>query len=157
MSGPRWLDEREDRAWRTYTRMRVQLQARLNRDLSRRCGLSEPEYAVLVHLSESAEGRLRPYQLCEAMQWDKSRLSHQLTRMARRGLVMRQECPDDARGAVVVLTPAGRSAIEAAAPSHVDDVRRYFIDALDTGQLEALANIADAVLAALDADPGPDA
>ncbi|GGI08264.1 MarR family winged helix-turn-helix transcriptional regulator [Egicoccus halophilus] len=146
---PRWLDEREAHAWRSYTRMRVQLQARLAQALQRRSGLSEPDYDVLVHLSEAPDARLRPFQLGQALQWEKSRLSHQLTRMARRGLVARHDCDTDGRGAYVVLTPAGLAAIEAAAPAHVDDVRRHLVDALTPQQLEALADIADTVLANL--------
>jgi DNA-binding MarR family transcriptional regulator len=146
---PRWLDPQEARAWRGYTRMRVQLQARLDRALAHHSGLSDPDYGILVHLSEAPDGRLRPYQLAEGLQWEKSRLSHQLTRMAGRGLVTREECPTDARGAFVVLTAAGRGAIEAAAPAHVEDVRRFLIDVLDPGQLEALADIAETVLAHL--------
>jgi DNA-binding MarR family transcriptional regulator len=152
-TSPLWLDPQEARAWRGYTRMRVQLQARLDRDLGRHSGLSDPDYGILVHLSEAPDGRLRPYQLAEALQWEKSRLSHQLTRMARRGLVVREECPTDARGAFVVLTSAGRDAIEAAAPAHVEDVRRYLIDVLDPRQLAALADIAETVLAHLEDDP----
>jgi DNA-binding MarR family transcriptional regulator len=151
MTSPRWLDPLEARAWRGYTQMHVQVQARLDRDLARHSGLSDADYGILVHLSEAPEGRLRPYQLCEALQWEKSRLSHQLTRMAKRGLVTREECPTDARGAFVVLMPEGRAAIEAAAPAHVEDVRRYLIDVLDRQQLEALADIAETVLARLEA------
>jgi DNA-binding MarR family transcriptional regulator len=153
MTTPRWLTPREAHAWRGYTRMRVRLQARLDRALARHSGLSDPDYGILVHLSETPDGRLRPYQLCETMQWEQSRLSHQLTRMAKRGLVTREACPTDARGAFVVLTPAGRAAIEAAAPAHVEDVRHYLIDVLAPEQLDALADIAETVLAHLDDEP----
>jgi DNA-binding MarR family transcriptional regulator len=153
MTTPRWLTPPEARAWRAYTRMRVRLQAQLDRDLARHSGLSDPDYGILVHLSEAPDGRLRPYQLSEALQWEKSRLSHQLTRMTRRGLLSREECPTDARGAFVVLTAAGRAAIEAAAPAHVEDVRRYLVDVLDPQQLDALADIAETVLAHLDGKP----
>jgi DNA-binding MarR family transcriptional regulator len=152
MTTPRWLTPQEARAWRGYTRMRVQLQARLDRALARHSGLSDPDYGILVHLSEAPDGRLRPYQLCETLQWEKSRLSHQLTRMAKRGLVAREDCPTDARGAFVVLTPAGRAAIEAAAPAHVEDVRHHLIDVLAPEQLEALADIAETVVAHLEAE-----
>lgn len=149
----RWLDAREARAWRAYTRMRVQLQARLTRELARHSGLSDPDYAVLVHLSEAPEGRLRAFQLGEALQWEKSRLSHQLTRMGKRGLVERQDCDSDGRGSYVVITSEGRAAIAAAAPAHVADVRRHLVDRLSAEQLDALADIAETVLAHLDADP----
>lgn len=153
---PRWLDAREQRAWRAFTRLRAELTARISRDLAQRSGLSEAEYAVLVHLSESPEGRLRSFELCQDLQWERSRLSHQLSRMQRRGLVCREDCPSDARGWFVVLTDQGRATIEAAAPGHVSDVRRHFIDVLEPAQLDALTDIADTVLSQLlddDADP----
>lgn len=150
MNEPRWLDEREARAWRGYAHMQAQLSARLHRSLQRRTGLSLPDYEVLVHLSEAPDGRLRSFQLSAALQWEKSRLSHHLTRMEARGLVSRQECGSDGRGAFVVLTPAGRAAIEAAAPAHVADVREAFIDVLTPAQLDALAEIAVAVVKRLE-------
>jgi DNA-binding MarR family transcriptional regulator len=149
---PRWLDEREARAWRGYTRMRVQLDARLARELARHSGLSDPDYSVLVNLSEAPQGRLRAFELGRALQWEKSRLSHHLKRMGKRGLVAREDCESDARGSFVVITPEGRAAIEAAAPAHVEDVRRHLIDVLDDHQLDALAGIAETVLANLDPD-----
>lgn len=153
--GPRWLDAREARAWRAYTRMRVQLTARLSRELISRSGLSEADYSVLVTLSEASDGRVRAFALGNALQWEKSRLSHHLTRMSRRGLVVREECESDARGSFVVITEAGRAAIGAAAPAHVDDVRRHLISVLTDEQLDALADIAETVNAGLEADPDP--
>lgn len=152
MSEPRWLDEREARAWRGYNRMRLQLNARLNRKLLRGAGLSLADYEVLVNLSEASDGRLRAFQLGDALQWEKSRLSHHLTRMQRRGLVLREGCSTDGRGAFVVLTDAGRAAIDRAAPEHVEDVRRAFVDVLTPAQLDALDEISRAVLARLSAD-----
>lgn len=110
---------------------------------------------MLVHLSEAPDERLRSFQLSAALQWEKSRLSHHLTRMQGRGLVTRQECRTDGRGAFVVLTDAGRAAIEEAAPFHVTDVRHAFIEVLTPAQLDALAEIAEAVLARLAADADP--
>ena len=149
---PRWLDEREARAWRGYTRMRIELEAALNRHLARRSGLSHADYAVLVELSEAPEGRMRAYQLGQALRWEKSRLSHPLKRMETRGLVCREDCAEDGRGSEVALTVDGRAAIEAAAPAHVDDVRRFMIDHLTSEQLEVLADAAETVLAALGAE-----
>lgn len=149
---PRWLDEREARAWRGHTRMRIELEASLNRHLARRSGLSHADYAVLVELSEAPAGRLRAFQLGQALRWEKSRLSHHLKRMETRGLVCREECAEDGRGSEVALTVDGRAAIEAAAPAHVDDVRRFMIDHLTPEQLEVLADAAETVLAALGAE-----
>jgi DNA-binding MarR family transcriptional regulator len=146
---PRWLDEREDKAWRGFLSMQIQLRRQLGRELQEETGLSEADYIVLVHLSEAPGGRLRPFELGAVAGWEKSRLSHHLTRMERRGLVKRQHCLTDNRGAFVTLTAAGRSAIEAAAPFHVEQVRRLFFSALTAEQLEALTAISEAVLAGL--------
>jgi DNA-binding MarR family transcriptional regulator len=132
--------------------MQAQLLRHLNRQLQRDSDLSLSDYEVLVHLSEAAAGRLRPFELGAALQWEKSRLSHHLTRMEKRGLVGREECTTDARGAFVVITAAGREAIDMTAPGHVAEIRKVLIDALTPAQLAALGEISDAVLARL--DPG---
>jgi DNA-binding MarR family transcriptional regulator len=155
MEETRWLDEREARAWRRFITMQAQLRARMARQLQRDSGLSEADYEVLVQLSEAPCARQRVFELGQATQWEKSRLSHHLTRMAQRGLVARESCPTDSRGAFVVLTDAGRRAIERAAPQHVEHVRQWFIDALTPEQLDALADMADAVLERL-AEDGDD-
>ncbi|MFC8615280.1 MarR family winged helix-turn-helix transcriptional regulator [Micromonospora purpureochromogenes] len=138
MDAPRWLDDREDRAWRGYRRMRRLLDLQLARDLMRDAGLSEPDYDVLSDLSEAPDGRLRLGELADRMLWSRSRLSHHLSRMQQRGLVIREECATDGRGSVVVLTAEGRRAIEAAAPGHVAAVRRHLIDLLKPDELAAL-------------------
>src|SRR6202050_5915041 len=102
-----WISEDEQQVWRTYLRLGSLLPAALNRQLQQDCGLTLPEYEVLVALSEAAEQRLRPFQICDALNWEQSRLSHQLTRMERRGLVKRQECAADGRGAFI--TPDRKS------------------------------------------------
>lgn len=128
-----------------YARLRRRLGQRMQRDT----GLSEADYAVLVSLSESPGGRLRAFELSGAVEWEKSRLSHHLTRMVHRGLVERQACPTDSRGAYIAVTDAGRSAIAHAAPQHVDQVRQCFIDLLTPAQLDTLAEISNTVLAHL--------
>lgn len=152
----RWLNEQEARAWRQFLLMTSRLRRSVGSALQRDSGLSDGDYEVLVHLSEAAGGRLRPSELGSAMQWEKSRLSHHLTRMEQRGLVRRLPCRTDNRGALVAVTPAGRRALERAAPRHVDHVRRVFIDALTPDQLAALTEIATAVLAQLDECPQDD-
>jgi DNA-binding MarR family transcriptional regulator len=149
---PRWLDEAEDRAWRSYMRMRTLLHARILRDLAREAGLSGPDYDVLSHVSESPGRRARLGELAERIAWSRIRLSHHLTRMERRGLVTRQDCPSDGRGAFVVLTDAGFRVIQAAAPGHVASVRRNFIDLLSRQQLDALTSITDTVVGHLAQD-----
>lgn len=149
MSDDVWLDETEAHAWRGYLRMNAALMAQLQRDLLHDSGLSGPDYDVLVILSEATPDRLRMRELGEQLLWEKSRVSHHITRMERRGLVRREECDSDARGAFVTITPEGLRAISEAAPAHVANVRRHFFDHLTRAQIEALGAIADAVLPAL--------
>lgn len=146
---PRWLDAGEQRAWRAYLRMHGQLMARLNRQLQAESGLSLADYEVLVHLSEVPDGRLRPFELQRNLLWEQSRLSHHLTRMQHRGLVRREGCTEDGRGAFVMLTDAGRRAIEAAAPGHVEAVRRLFLDGLAADQVTLLEQFCTQVLTRL--------
>ena len=154
-----WLDETEARAWRGYLRMRTMLDAELSRELYRDSGLSTADYEVLVHLSElGSDGhghRLRMNELCARMLWSKSRLSHQVGRMEQRGLVARENCPSDARGAFVRLTDAGLAAIVAAAPGHVDTVRQHLMDLLTREQIETLGDITDLVVDHLTGCPTP--
>jgi DNA-binding MarR family transcriptional regulator len=144
-----WLSAPQQGVWRDYLEVGRLLPARVARELQTTSGLSGAEYEVLVHLSETPGGRLRPFQLGQAMHWEQSRLSHQLTRMQRRGLVGREECPKDGRGAFVVLTDAGRTAIESAAPAHVAVVRELIFDRLTAAEVEALGHICAKILEAL--------
>jgi DNA-binding MarR family transcriptional regulator len=149
----RWLTEDEQRAWRGLLRMTAQLNARMNRQLQDDYGISLADYDVLVVLSEAPEGRLRVFEMADALAWEQSRVSHQLARMQRRGLVAREECRADARGAFVILTEAGRAAIERAAPAHVEMVRQLVFDGLSRDQLAALTAVSSRVLDRLhDAD-----
>ena len=152
----RWLTEDEQRAWRGLLRMTAQLNARMNRQLQDDYGISLPDYDVLVVLSEAPQGRQRVFELADALAWEQSRVSHQLARMQRRGLVARQECPTDARGAFAVLTEAGRAAIERAAPAHVEMVRQLVFDGLSRDQLAALTAVTADVLDRLQDPSGLD-
>lgn len=149
MNEVRWLDERELRAWRSLQYMQMRLDGELARQLAADSGLSYPDYVVLVALTDQPDGRMRLFELAETLGWEKSRVSHQVARMANRGLVTKEKCDSDRRGAFVVLTPHGRREIEAAAPGHVAAVRRLFVDRLTPAQLDAIAEVAEAVLAGL--------
>jgi DNA-binding MarR family transcriptional regulator len=146
----RWLTEDEQRAWRGLLQMTSRLDARLNRDLQQTSGLSLADYDVLVLLTEAPDGRLRVFEVAENLQWEQSRLSHHLARMQRRGLVAREECTSDRRGAFIVLTEAGRDAIEKAAPAHVDAVRRLVFDGLSKDQVATLQATVEEILSRLD-------
>jgi DNA-binding MarR family transcriptional regulator len=144
-----WLTADEQRAWRTYLRLNSLLLARLNRQLQQDSGLTLPEYEVLVQLSEAQQQRRRPFQICEALNWEQSRLSHQLTRMEHRGLVAREECEADGRGAFVVLTATGADAIRSAAPGHVAAVRQLVFDRLGDDQRAAFEQACATIIGAL--------
>jgi DNA-binding MarR family transcriptional regulator len=143
---PRWLTDREQRAWQAYRRMFLLLNAQLARDLGRDSGLSEPDYDVLSSLNSSPDHRRRVSELAARMLWSRSRLSHHLSRMEQRGLVAREECVTDGRGAVVTLTDKGQRTIETAAPLHVESVRRYFVDLLTPEQIDVFADIGEHVV-----------
>jgi DNA-binding MarR family transcriptional regulator len=149
----RWLDEREERAWRALQFMQMRLTGRLAADLAATSDLSYPDYMVLVALGDQPGWRARLFELAEVLGWEKSRLSHQVARMSSRGLVKKERCDDDRRGAFVVGTEQGRKAIETAAPHHVAAVRRLFIDRVSPGELDAITSAAEKVLAVLDAEP----
>lgn len=143
----RWLDDREGRAWRAFQIMNMRLDAELARQLQADSGMSYPDYTVLVVLTEQPDGRMRLFELAEQLSWERSRLSHHVGRMAERGLVTKEKCDADRRGAYVVVTAEGRQAIEAAAPGHVAAVRKLFVDHLSPTQLDALAELATTITA----------
>jgi DNA-binding MarR family transcriptional regulator len=150
---PPWLSPEEQHAWRSFIRLHQKLSARLVRDLQAHSKLSGADYEILVALTDAPDGRQRFQDLAKTVEWEQSRLSHQIARMTRRGLVAREECADDGRGAFVVLTPAGREVIDAAAPKHVATVRRLVIDALSPDELAALGRISNRILDRLDNVP----
>jgi DNA-binding MarR family transcriptional regulator len=150
----RWLTEEEQRAWRGLLRMTSQLNARANRLLQDEYGISLADYEVLVALSEAPEGRLRVFEVTDALAWEQSRVSHQLARMQRRGLITREGCATDARGAFAVLTTVGRATIERAAPAHVEQVRQLVFDELSHEQVSVLTEITTRVLDRLAATTG---
>jgi DNA-binding MarR family transcriptional regulator len=138
--------------------MRALLDLQITRDLARDSGLSDADYDVLSSVSESAGHSLRLGDLAADVLWSKSRLSHHVARMERRGLVARQDCPSDGRGAILTLTAAGWQAITDATPQHVASVRRHLIDLLTAEQIRALGDLSEAVVAHLDGVPAaPDA
>lgn len=150
MGKVRWLNEREQRAWRALQLMQMRLEAELAHQLAEESGLSYPDYVVLVALTDRPDGRMRLFELGELLGWEKSRLSHHVARMADRRLVRKERCPSDRRGTFVVVTARGRKEIEAAAPGHVAAVRRLFVDQLTREQLDALGDAAETVLAAIE-------
>ncbi|MGV0784516.1 MarR family winged helix-turn-helix transcriptional regulator [Mycolicibacterium sp. XJ775] len=151
---PNWLNPREDRAWRAFIHAHQQIEAHLSRRLQE-SGLSGADYEVLAALSALDGDRMPAHALCNALNWEKSRLSHQLRRMQKDGLINREPNPDDARSTMVCLLPAGRATIEQAAPGHVQDVRRNFIDLFTPTELDMLADLNERILQHLTEDDDP--
>ena len=136
--------------WRRWLTLNARLSATLHKELQDDAGLSMPDFEVLVHLTDTPEGRVRITDLAGLLHWERSRVSNHVTRMERRRLVQRVECAEDGRGAFVVITSQGRAAIEQAAPGHVKTVRRLVFDALTPEEVDAFATIIDKALAQLD-------
>ena len=151
-----WLTDEQQRVWRRWLAVHDQLPAALHRELQTDSDLSLQDFDVLVKLTDDGEGRVRVSELASALRWERSRLSHHVKRMEGRGLVRREECADDGRGAFVVLTVAGRAAIERAAPAHVRTVRRLVFDVLSDQELAALDAITGKVLTQLERDAAQD-
>ena len=136
-----WLDTEQQVAWRAWLQASLLLPVQLERDLKASHGLTNAEYEVMVRLSESPGRRLRMSELATATQASKSRLSHQISRMEDDGLIRREECPTDRRGAYAVLSDVGWERLVAAAPAHVASVRHWLVDALTRDELIVLGAI----------------
>jgi DNA-binding MarR family transcriptional regulator len=134
---PHWLTDEEQQAWRATVQLSQLLLRQLDRDLTA-YDLNGRDYEILVELSEAPDHRLRMTDLADATSQSRSRLSHQISRMEKRGLVRRDECEGDKRGTFAVLTRAGFETIERVAPHHVEQVRRHFIERLTSEQLEEI-------------------
>ena len=150
-----WLTEKQQRVWREWLAVNDQLPVALHKQLQGDSGLSLPDFDVLVQLSETPDGKVRILPLANALGWERSRLSHHVKRMEGRGLVEREECPDDGRGAFVVLTPTGREAIERAAPEHARTVRELVFDALTDDELDMLAQFTNKIVNPLQRERSP--
>lgn len=155
MTGDIWLTEAQQRVWRDWLDVQARLLAALNRQLQNDHDLSLQDFEVLVHLSEAPEERQRLTALAENLRWEQSRLSHHITRMAKRGLVRREPCADDARGSFACLTPTGRSRLKEAAPGHAATVRALLFDPLSSEDLAALGTVTHTILTALQATERP--
>ncbi|MFJ6658263.1 MarR family winged helix-turn-helix transcriptional regulator [Streptomyces sp. NPDC091377] len=154
MSETRWLTPREAEIWATYRRLCRDLRRAQDQQLQQDSGISAADYALLAPLSESADGVLRARDLGVEVDWERSRLSHQISRMEKRGLVVREACEDDARGSMVRLTAKGRETIEAAAPGHVEIVRQLFFDPLDADEIKTLGEFLGRIVATVEGNAG---
>ncbi|MCK2214459.1 MarR family transcriptional regulator [Actinomadura sp. ATCC 31491] len=155
MRTTRWLDDDEQRTWRVFLAATRLVQESLDRQLQRDAGMPHAYYEILVRLSEAPGRALRMSELAARAHSSQSRLSHAVARLEERGWVRRERCPADGRGNLAVLTAEGHAALAAAAPGHVEEVRRSLFDVLKPDQVEALEEICAAVLS-VPGGPGGD-
>ena len=114
---------------------------RVGRDIAEATGLSGPEFGVLSRLAALGKGEMRQQALACVMNWDKSRLSHQLTRMQERALIERRY--PDRNAVLVVLTKLGREKLEAARPIHAESVRRNLLSRLTPEQIDTIVRVSN--------------
>ncbi|MEV6959331.1 MarR family transcriptional regulator [Streptomyces sp. NPDC051207] len=137
----RWLTGEEQRVWRAYIEASTLLEDHLDRQLQRDAGMPHIYYGLLVKLAESPRRQLRMTELAKLAKITRSRLSHAVARLEKRGWVRREDCPSDKRGQFAVLTDDGFDVLKRTAPGHVDAVRQAVFDRLSAEQLESLGEI----------------
>jgi DNA-binding MarR family transcriptional regulator len=138
-----WLDDEEMRAWRGLVEVYAELHAALEAELIEGFGFSEGDYGVLVNLSEAPDRRMRMCDLATRLHLSPSGLTRRLDGLVRQGLVAREPSATDRRVTLAVLTDAGYATLAAAAPTHVDGVRRHFLRHLTRAQIRQLGNTFD--------------
>jgi DNA-binding MarR family transcriptional regulator len=148
----RWLSDDQQRSWRAWIAATTLIPDRLSRDLAEQHGLTMADYEILVRLSETPERRIRMSELADLTLSSRSRLSHQIDRMEKAGLVARQNCEQDRRGSFAVLTDQGWEVLVAAAPDHVDSVRRHLVDVLTPAEFAALGSACTKIVTRLQAE-----
>jgi DNA-binding MarR family transcriptional regulator len=134
----RWLSEDEMRAWRAFLGSHTRLVRALDAELAAAVGTSLGDHEVLIVLSEN-DGAMRMADLAATITLSRSGLTRRVDHLVKDGLVDRRKCPTDGRGVLAVLTDKGREQLERATPTHVDSVRRHFVDRFSRHELESLA------------------
>ena len=131
--------------WRSFNSMRRQLDLALERQLQQHAGISAADYSVLISLFEAPDRQLRANELGAILAWEKSRVSHQVSRMEKRGLVERRECDTDLRGTWVGMTADGRRAVLSAMRDHGESLRQFFFDALSPEELAVIQSASEKI------------
>ena len=147
MDTTRWLDEEEMRIWRAFIEVRGRVTTELEQSLKQNAGMTLDDYEVLVLLSEAHEQRMRMTAMSESLVHSQSRLTQRIDRLVKRGWVRREQCPEDRRGMLAVITAEGMAVIEAAAPAHVSDVRELLIDLIEPAERAVVADVLERVAA----------
>lgn len=135
------LSPRELRIWYAFLSMGEDVLQRVGRDIARETGLSGPEFGVLSRLAAFGKGEMRQQELSVVMGWEKSRLSHQLSRMQGRKLIERRA--SDKRATMVVITKTGREMLEIALPVRAESVRRNLLSRLTSEQIDTIVRVSN--------------
>ncbi|MDQ1556763.1 MAG: hypothetical protein QOI02_1765 [Actinomycetota bacterium] len=146
------ISSEEWAAWRSFIDMRRRLGQTLERELQQAGDISGPEYEILMAVFAEPNRQIRAKNLAEHLGWEKSRVSHQVTRMEKRGLVERTECDTDLRGSWVGLTADGKRAVLGTMREHSASIRRYFLDVLTAEELRVFADASGRILSAISDD-----
>lgn len=146
MAEPRWLDEQEQHAWRSFVEGFRSLIDVLDRELQHDSGLPHSYFEILIPLSEHPQRSMRMSELADVTRSSRSRLSHAIARLEERGWVERVDCETDKRGQLARLTDVGFDVVARAAPGHVETVRKYLVDRLSPEQLKAMGEIGQIML-----------
>ncbi len=149
MAATRWLSNKEQAVWRSYLETTQRLWETLDRELDEAGDVPLSEYEVLVRLSEAPGCRLRMSQLADELSHSRSRLTHTVSRMEKRGLVARSACADDGRGVLAEVTEAGLAALKAHADVHVTGVREHLFDQMDAKEVDVVGRVLARVAAHL--------
>jgi DNA-binding MarR family transcriptional regulator len=136
-----WLTAAQQRTWLSYMRVYLRMEYEMNRQLQAERGLSLADYTVMNALAEAPGQRLRLSTLATTIGWERSRLSHHLQRMARRGIVDRAPSDADGRATDATLTERGSKALRGAAPEHVALVRKLFFSDLPADRTAELGDL----------------
>jgi DNA-binding MarR family transcriptional regulator len=142
----RWLDAEEQQTWRTFLAANQLLRETLERQLQRDAGMPHAYYQILVVLSETPGRSMTMSELAQLVRSSPSRLSHAVAKLEELGWVRRARHTRDGRTTLASLTDEGFAALAAAAPGHVEQVRRALFDPLSREQVRQLREIFQAVL-----------
>jgi DNA-binding MarR family transcriptional regulator len=145
MAEPRWLNEKEARAWRAFIAAQRVVNSRIEQQLQRDAGIPHTYYEILVRLTDAPDGRLRMSELAIATLGSRSRLSHAVNRLEQYGWVRREGIESDRRGQMAIITDEGREKLVELAPGHVEEVRSAIFDALNAEQVDQLFEICTAL------------
>ncbi|AZB41519.1 MarR family transcriptional regulator [Bacillus sp. FJAT-42376] len=138
------ISQEEMNIWHMWKGSYQSIFGRVVKDLTDQTGLSEGDFGILDRLDQFGNGELRQQELADSMTWDKSRLSHHLTRMEKRGLVRRKPSDSD-RGVQVIITEAGKTALNEARPVVSEAIREHFLSLLTEEDVESIGRIGERV------------